>query len=59
MIRTTAYFLLVCITQCLSNWIQEIVKRGISSESPYVHLEIQCHIPASIIKRADGSTDLI
>lgn len=35
------------------------MERGISSESPYIHLEIQRHIPASIIERADGSADLV
>lgn len=35
------------------------MERGISSESPYIHLKIQRHISASIIKRADGSADLV
>lgn len=56
---TMLHCLLVSITQCLSNWVEEIMERGIPSKSPYVDLEIQSHILASVIKRGDGSANLV
>lgn len=35
------------------------MERSIASKSPYIDLEIQSHIRAPIIKRSDGSADLI
>lgn len=35
------------------------MESGIPSKSPYVDLEIQCHILASVVEGIDGSANLV
>lgn len=51
--------LLISIAQCLSTCVEKIMESSVSSKNPYIDLKFQSHILPSIIKRGNGSADLV